>query len=36
MQEEPRTWDPSALLLIDVQRDFWPADMGKSFPDFPP
>ncbi len=28
-------WEQFALLLIDVQRDFWPEQMAESFPDFP-
>jgi len=28
-------WGPFALLLIDVQRDFWPKKMRAHFPDFP-
>jgi ureidoacrylate peracid hydrolase len=28
-------WDEFALLLIDVQKDFWDQDVQKSFPDFP-
>jgi nicotinamidase-related amidase len=28
-------WEQFALLLIDVQRDFWPEEMAASFPHFP-
>ena len=28
-------WEQFALLLIDVQRDFWPENMESSFPHFP-
>jgi nicotinamidase-related amidase len=28
-------WEPFALLLIDVQRDFWPESVAKVHPDFP-
>jgi ureidoacrylate peracid hydrolase len=28
-------WAPFALLLIDVQRDFWNDQMAASFPQFP-
>jgi nicotinamidase-related amidase len=27
-------WDRFALLLIDVQNDFWPEHIEKAFPDF--
>ncbi len=27
-------WDRFALLLIDVQNDFWPEHIQKAFPDF--
>ncbi len=30
-----RDWRRFVLLLIDVQRDFWPAETAKAFPDFP-
>src|SRR3954453_20557951 len=30
-----RYWSPFALLLIDVQRDFWPDSMAARFPSFP-
>ena len=35
---DPRTardWTPFALLLIDLQRDFWPDRMAARFPSFP-
>ena len=28
-------WDPFAILLIDVQEDFWPASTAAAFPAFP-
>ena len=28
-------WDPFALLLIDVQQDFWSESRAANFPDFP-
>lgn len=27
-------WDPLALLLIDVQKDFWTEEMSNAFPDY--
>ncbi|GAG34847.1 unnamed protein product [marine sediment metagenome] len=30
-----RAWDHFALLLIDVQQDFWTERLAESFPDFP-
>ncbi|MDH4209337.1 MAG: cysteine hydrolase [Anaerolineae bacterium] len=30
-----RDWEEFALLLIDVQHDFWGAQIAKSFPRFP-
>jgi nicotinamidase-related amidase len=30
-----RNWEQFALLLIDVQRDFWPEQLAASFPEFP-
>jgi nicotinamidase-related amidase len=30
-----RDWAPFALLLIDVQRDFWTDEMAARFPHFP-
>ena len=35
MSNNPYHWTQFALLLIDVQRDFWPEEMAKSFPHFP-
>ena len=34
MNDESRDWSPFALLLIDVQRDFWTDEMAVAFPDF--
>ena len=34
MSEESGSWDPFALLLIDVQKDFWTEVMSVAFPDF--
>jgi nicotinamidase-related amidase len=31
----PGGWEPFALLLIDVQRDFWSAQAAQDFPHFP-
>lgn len=28
-------WNPFAILLIDVQEDFWPASSAAEFPSFP-
>jgi nicotinamidase-related amidase len=33
--DPPHDWAPFALLLIDVQRDFWTDQMAAHFPDFP-
>ena len=30
-----RNWEQFALLLIDVQQDFWSEKLAPSFPDFP-
>ena len=30
-----RNWERFAVLLIDVQRDFWSERLAQSFPDFP-
>jgi nicotinamidase-related amidase len=30
-----RDWRPFALLLVDVQRDFWPESVAAAFPGFP-
>jgi nicotinamidase-related amidase len=35
MMSPKRNWDRFALLLIDVQRDFWSERLAPSFPDFP-
>ena len=35
MEKIECNWETFALLLIDVQRDFWPEKMKKCFPDFP-
>jgi len=35
MTKKLPNWDQFALLLIDVQRDFWPERIAKAFPDFP-
>ena len=29
-----QNWDEFALLLVDVQKDFWSADLEKAFPQF--
>ena len=34
MAEDMQSWDPFALLLIDVQKDFWTDEMTVAFPDF--
>lgn len=34
MSDEAGDWDPFALLLIDVQRDFWTEGMPIAFPEF--
>lgn len=34
MSEEAGNWDRFALLLIDVQKDFWTDGMPISFPDY--
>lgn len=34
MNTKPRNWDPFALLLIDVQKDFWTEGMSQDFEDF--
>jgi nicotinamidase-related amidase len=28
-------WQPFALLLIDVQNDFWEPQLQEAFPEFP-
>jgi len=30
-----RKWEEFALLLIDVQNDFWSKEVAEAFPDFP-
>lgn len=35
MTTAPRDWQQFALLLIDVQEDFWTASRAQSFPAFP-
>ncbi len=35
MTKVQRDWGQFVLLLIDVQRDFWPERTAESFPDFP-
>ena len=35
MKDLEYDWDQFALLLIDVQLDFWPERMRKCFPNFP-
>jgi len=35
MPTATRDWQPFALLLIDVQEDFWTASRAQSFPQFP-
>ena len=30
-----RNWEQFALLVIDIQRDFWSRRLADSFPDFP-
>jgi nicotinamidase-related amidase len=30
-----RNWNQFALILIDVQKDFWTEQLAMSFPDFP-
>ena len=34
MTSIPRDWGQFALPLIEVQRDFWGEETGKSFPRF--
>ncbi len=34
MSDEAGEWDPFALLLIDVQKDFWTEGMPIAFPEF--
>ncbi len=35
MATSVRDWTPFAVVLIDVQQDFWPEATAKAFPDFP-
>jgi nicotinamidase-related amidase len=35
MMNSKRHWEQFALLLVDVQRDFWSGQLVPSFPDFP-
>ena len=35
LNDVQRDWGEFALLLIDVQGDFWPDRLAESFPDFP-
>lgn len=35
MKTTPRDWGQFAVLLIDVQRDFWSEEVASSFPEFP-
>jgi nicotinamidase-related amidase len=35
MMATHKGWEQFALLLIDVQQDFWNVEMAKSFPRFP-
>lgn len=35
MTDTPNKWDQFALLLIDVQRDFWPEGLAQVRPEFP-
>ena len=34
MTDETRNWGPFVLLLIDVQKDFWPEGIAQHFPHF--
>jgi len=34
MPDNERRQDPFALLLIDVQQDFWTGEMQRAFPDY--
>jgi nicotinamidase-related amidase len=33
--QQSRNWERFALLVIDLQKDFWSAKTAKRFPDFP-
>ncbi len=35
MTNTQRNWEAFALLLIDVQYDFWPMEIAEQFPQFP-
>jgi len=35
MTDGTRDWSQFALLLIDVQKDFWSEQVAQGFPDFP-
>lgn len=35
MEREQRDWSHFALLLVDVQQNFWPGGGRPDFPDFP-
>jgi len=35
VEHEQRDWAHFALLLVDVQRSFWPGCVAPDFPDFP-
>ncbi|MGC9347354.1 MAG: cysteine hydrolase family protein [Anaerolineae bacterium] len=35
VKRKPRDWSHFALLLVDVQRSFWPVGGRPDFPDFP-
>jgi len=35
MTNENKDWSSFALLLIDVQQDFWPEPVARAFPDLP-
>lgn len=35
MADAPRDWQQFALLLIDVQRDFYDDRLAACFPDYP-
>jgi len=35
MTDAQRDWQQFALILIDVQRDFWSEEQAQNFPDFP-
>jgi len=35
MRDAQAQWERFALLLIDVQRDFWPEKLAERFPQFP-